>query len=47
MRASRLEKLGGGLCLEDIPIPEPRPGSVLMRVEASALMSYLGASGGL
>ena len=29
--------------LEDVPIPEPRPGSVLVRVEASALMSYLKA----
>jgi alcohol dehydrogenase len=41
MKAWRLEKLGGRLSLEDIPVPEPRPGSVLVRVEASALMSYL------
>ena len=43
MRAWRLEKLGGRLGLEDIPVPEPRPGSVLVKVEASALMSYLKA----
>jgi alcohol dehydrogenase len=41
MKAWRLEKLGGRLSLEDIPIPEPRPGGVLVRIEASALMSYL------
>src|SRR5271165_2947803 len=41
MKAWRLEKLGGRLSFEDIPVPEPRPGSVLVRVEASALMSYL------
>ncbi|MFY9969195.1 MAG: alcohol dehydrogenase catalytic domain-containing protein, partial [Roseiarcus sp.] len=43
MKAWRLEKLGDRLSLEDIPVPEPRPGSVLVRVEASALMSYLKA----
>jgi len=43
MKAWRLEKLGGRLALEDVPVPEPRPGSVLVRVEASALMSYLKA----
>ncbi len=41
MKAWRLEKLGGRLSFEDVPVPEPRPGSVLVRVEASALMSYL------
>ena len=41
MKAWRLEKLGGRLALEDVPVPEPRPGSVLVRVEASTLMSYL------
>ena len=44
MKAWRLEKLGGRLALEDVPLPEPRPGSALVRVEASALMSYLKAS---
>ncbi len=43
MKAWRLEKLGGRLALEDIPTPEPRTGSVLVQVEASALMSYLKA----
>jgi NADPH:quinone reductase-like Zn-dependent oxidoreductase len=32
MKAWRLEKPGGGLRLEDIPIQKPRPGSVLVRV---------------
>ena len=43
MKAWRLEKIGGRLALEDVPVPEPRPGSVLVKVEASALMSYLKA----
>ena len=43
MKAWRLEKLGGHLALTDVPVPEPRPGSVLVKVEASALMSYLKA----
>ena len=43
MKAWRLEKLGGRLALEDVPVPEPRPASVLVKVEASALMSYLKA----
>jgi alcohol dehydrogenase len=43
MKAWRLERLGGALSFEDIPKPEPRPGSVLVRIEASALMSYLKA----
>ena len=43
MKAWRLEKLGGRLSLDDVPVPAPRPGSVLVRVEASALMSYLKA----
>ena len=41
MKAWRLERLGGALGLADIPTPEPRPGSVLVRIEASVLMSYL------
>ena len=41
MKAWRLERLGGELSLQDIPMPEPRPGSVLVRIEASSLMSYL------
>jgi alcohol dehydrogenase len=41
MKAWLLDRLGGTLKLEDAPIPEPRPGSVIVKVEASALMSYL------
>ena len=41
MKAWRLERLGGTLGLKDVPTPEPRPGSVLVRIEASVLMSYL------
>jgi alcohol dehydrogenase len=43
MKAWRLDRLGGTLRLEDAPIPEPRPGGVVVRIEASALMSYLKA----
>jgi alcohol dehydrogenase len=43
MKAWRLDRLGGVLRYEDAPIPEPRPGGVVVRVEASALMSYLKA----
>src|SRR6185312_7843211 len=41
MKAWRLERFGGALTFEDIPVPEPRPGSVLVRIEASPLLSYL------
>jgi len=41
MKAWRLEGLGGELALRDVKVPEPRPGSALVRIEASALMSYL------
>jgi alcohol dehydrogenase len=41
MKAWRLERLGGALTLEDVPVPEVRPGTVLMRIEASPLLSYL------
>jgi hypothetical protein len=41
MKAWRLDRLGGTLRLEDAPIPEHRPGSVIVKIEASALMSYL------
>ncbi len=43
MKAWLLDRLGGALKLEDAPIPEPRRGGVVVRVEASALMSYLKA----
>ncbi len=41
MKAWRLERLGGDLSLKDVPMPQVRPGSVLVRIEASSLMSYL------
>jgi alcohol dehydrogenase len=43
MKAWRIDRLGGTLRFEDAPIPEPRPGGVVIRAEASALMSYLKA----
>jgi len=43
MKAWQLDRLGGELRLADVRTPEPRPGSVLVRIEASALMSYLKA----
>jgi alcohol dehydrogenase len=43
MKAWRLDPLGGTLRFEDAPIPQPRPGGVVVRIEASALMSYLKA----
>jgi alcohol dehydrogenase len=43
MKAWRLDRLGGELRYSDVRMPEPRPGSVLVRIEASALMSYLKA----
>jgi len=43
MKAWQLDRLGGELSFRDVHIPEPRPGSVLVRIEASALMSYLKA----
>ena len=43
MKAWRLDQLGGALKLETIAIPEVRSGSILVRVEASTLMSYMKA----
>jgi alcohol dehydrogenase len=43
MKAWQLDGLGGELRFRDVRTPEPRPGSVLVRIEASALMSYLKA----
>ena len=43
MKAWRLDRMGGSLRLEDVLVPEVRPGSVLVRVEASSLMSYIKA----
>lgn len=41
MRAWQLENLGGALKLVDRPVPEARPGSVVVRMQSSALMSYM------
>jgi alcohol dehydrogenase len=41
MKAWKLERLGGKLGFVDAPVPEVRPGSVLIRVETQSLMSYL------
>jgi alcohol dehydrogenase len=41
MKAWRLTRPGGDLALLEVPVPEPRSGSVLVRVEASSLLSYL------
>lgn len=41
MKAWRLNRLGGALELKEVPVPEPRPGSALVKIEASGLMSYL------
>jgi hypothetical protein len=44
MKAWKIERLGGKLSFVEAPIPEVRPGSVLIRVEAQSLMSYLKAA---
>jgi alcohol dehydrogenase len=41
MRAWKLDRLGGNLRLEDVPKPKPHLGSILVRVQASTLMSYM------
>jgi alcohol dehydrogenase len=41
MKAWRLEKMGGRLELKEIPVPETRAGSVLVKVEATSLVSYM------
>ena len=43
MKAWLLDRLGGTLKLVDAPIPEPRLGGVTVKIEASALMSYMKA----
>src|ERR1700682_2937934 len=43
MKAWQLQRPGGELRFSDVRTPEPRPGSALVRIEASALMSYLKA----
>src|SRR5271170_4651698 len=41
MKAWRLDRLGGELRFDDVPMLEVRPGSILVRIEASTLMSYI------
>ncbi|QES88721.1 zinc-binding dehydrogenase [Rhizosphaericola mali] len=41
MKAWRLEKMGGKLELKEVPVPEVRAGSVLVKVAVTALVSYL------
>jgi len=41
MKAWQLEKPGGGLTLTDLDIPKASPGSVVIRMETSSLMSYM------
>jgi alcohol dehydrogenase len=36
VKASRPERLGGELRFADLGMPEPHPGSALVRIEASA-----------
>lgn len=43
MHAWQLDKLGGALVRVDLPIPEARPGTVVVRVEAVPLVSYMKA----
>ena len=41
MKAWQIDRLGGQLHLNNIAVPQVRPGSVLVRVEAQSVMSYL------
>jgi hypothetical protein len=41
MKAWLLDRPGGTLMLDDVPIPDARPGSAIVKISASALMSYL------
>jgi alcohol dehydrogenase len=41
MKAWRLSRLGGEFTFDTVPVPEVRPGSILVKVEASTLMSYI------
>jgi alcohol dehydrogenase len=43
MKAWRLDRLGGDLSFDTVPVPEVRPGTVLLKVEAAALVSYMKA----
>jgi alcohol dehydrogenase len=41
MKAWQIERLGGAIALNDVPMPEPRAGSVIVKIEASVLTSYM------
>jgi alcohol dehydrogenase len=41
MKAWRLSRLGGDLTCQDVPAPQVRAGSVLVKVEATAPVSYM------
>lgn len=43
MKAWRLDRLGGRLVWESAAVPEPRAGAVVVKIEASVLMSYMRA----
>ena len=42
MKAWRLEKAGGRLSLDEVPVPALRPGSALVRLSAAPVLSYMG-----
>ena len=42
MKAWRLERAGGRLSLEDVPVPALRPGAALVRLHAAPVLSYMG-----
>ena len=41
MKAWRLHGKGGPLVLEDVPKPLPRPGGVVVKMEAAPVLSYM------
>jgi alcohol dehydrogenase len=42
MKAWRLERAGGRLSLEEVPVPSLRSGTVLVRLSAAPVLSYMG-----
>jgi alcohol dehydrogenase len=41
MRAWRLYAAGGRLELDELPVPQPKPGGVLVRMQAAPVLSYM------
>jgi len=41
MKAWRFDGKGGSLALEDVPKPQPRPGGVVVKMEAAPVLSYM------